>query len=239
MTGKAKTFLAGALLTGCVASGPSGSVDGGASGYPPLAREVPRALVADVGEFAAPQEVLLPATDRWPRTFPDAGPFYALAQISPLVFPVGVLRSTDRLDSVGYGLGAPAGWRLPLTNAFSLGFELQAELSEHKNPSADVKAHYTRTGGAVRATFNLDRSLRPFGVAGGGLYEVQFNDVPARFHLSGAGMFLGGGVDYVYLDRLTIRGEMTLHLWSAAEKGSGGSGQAAMLCIGGGAAFSF
>jgi hypothetical protein len=239
MTGTAKAFLAGALAAGCVASGPSGSVDVGASGYPPLARDIPQALVADVGEFAVPQEVLLPATDRWPRTFPDAGPFYVLAQFSPLVFPVGVLRGTDRLDGVGYGLGALAGWRLPLTNAFSLGFEVQGELSEHKNPSAGVKAHHTRLGGAVRATFNLDRNLRPFGVAGGGEYEVQFNEIPGSFHLAGPGVFLGGGVDYVHLDRLAIRGEMTLHLWNAAEKGSGASGQAAMLFIGAGAAFSF
>lgn len=239
MTGKAKAFLTGALLTGCVASGPSGSLDGGASGYPPLAREIPRALVADMGEFATPQVVLLPATDRWPRTFPDAGPFYALAQLSPLVFPVGVLKETDRLDGVGFGLGALAGWRLPLTNAFSLGFEVQTELSEHKNPSAGVKAHHTRWGGAVRATFNIDRNLRPFGVAGGGQYEVQFNEVPSSFHFAGQGIFLGGGVDYVYLDQLTIRGEMTLHLWNATEKGSGVSGQAAMLFIGAGAAFSF
>ena len=234
-------IVAAAALMGCVATGPEGSVAGGdlrASAYPPLAVEVPGLLTSEAGDSVTPQVVSLPPGDGWPRLLPDAGPFYALAQFSPYVGQFGVLADWDRADA-GYGLGALFGYRLPLNNAFALGLEVQYEFSEHKNPSAGVDAHHTRYGGAVRATFNFDRKLRPFGVVGGGEYRMEFDSVDPKFFLRGLGVFLGGGVDYVHSGQLAIRGEMTIHIWDAAEIGYDKGGTATTLFLGAGAAFSF
>ncbi len=257
MVREAKTFLAAAVLSGCAAVRPAGFVEvardrvsapGGpgrllsqavpGSWYLPLAGEIAGRLASDMGDFEIPEEVSLPPMDRWPRTFADAGPFYALAQFSPLVAPLGVLKENGRADA-GYGIGALFGYKLPLSNALALGLEVQTELSEHVNPSSDVKAHQTRTGFAVRVMFRFDEVLRPFGVAGIGQYDMEFDSVDPSFFLSGLGVFMGGGVDYVQSDRLTIRGEMTLHIWDAAEKGSGNGGVAQTLFLGAGAAFTF
>ncbi len=255
MVREAQGFLAAAAVSGCIlAAGcaavrPTGFVDSigastpggpGRSWYPPPAGEVASRLASETSDLdtPAPEEVSLPPMESWPRTFADAGPFYALGQFSPLVAPLGVLKESGRADA-GYGIGALFGYKLPLSNALALGLEVQIEFSEHLNPSSDVKAHQTRTCGAVRAMFRFDEELRPFGVVGGGRYSMTFDSVSSDFHLFGLGMFLGGGVDYVQSDRLTIRGEMTLHIWDAAEKGSGNGGVAQVLFLGAGAAFTF
>ena len=248
MTRKVEGILAAAatvvsaMACGCASVWPEGSTvrgDGRALACPPLARGAACLLASDLGESEAPQEVSLPPMDRWPRIFADAGPFYALGQFSPLVVPMGDLAANDRVD-LGYGVGVAFGYRLPLTNVLAVGVEAQFEFSEHTNVSADVAAHQSRIGAAVRVIFKFDENLRPFGVVGGGQYEMKFDSVPSRFHLSGPGLLLGGGADYIYLEQLTIRGELTYHLWDAAEKGDTSKGGTAQtLCLGVGAAYSF
>ena len=197
-----------------------------------LARALPAAPEAE------PEIAHLPPLKSWPRYLRSEGPLYALFQLSPLVAQLGIVKDAKRADS-GTGIGLVFGYRKPLGGANSLGFEFIYETSQHHNESSDVPATATRLLGGVRWSFRMDERLVPFALAGGGLYELTFDGLDPKFGLSGLGFMIGGGVDFSPSARFALRAELALHIWDAAEKGSGAGGMAETLTLGLGAAVSF
>jgi hypothetical protein len=150
---------------------------------------------------------------------------------------MGVLSDQERADS-GFGLGLVGGYRFPMSGARSLGVELGYEWSGHTNPTSHVDAKATRLTAQARLSFNADENLVPFAVAGGGLYSLEFDKLASEYDLSGLGLLMGGGAEYVHASGFFARAELGLHIWDAAEE-SGAGGVAETLTLSLGAAYSF
>lgn len=193
---------------------------------------------ADGDESVEIQDVYLPALSSWPRSLRAKGPVYALVQVNPFVGQFGVLADYERADT-GFGFGIVGGYRKPMSGAKALALEGIFERSSHTNESSDVDATATRLIAAARLNMKMDEKLTPFVVAGGGRYKLEFDGLDSRFNLSGLGVMFGGGIDYAPKTNFSVRAEMNLHIWDAAEEGSGGGGMAETLTLGFGAAVSF
>jgi opacity protein-like surface antigen len=180
----------------------------------------------------------LPPLERWPRTMWLGGAAYALVQLNPYVAQLGVLSEYERADS-GLGFGVVAGYRVPMSNAKALGFELAYERSGHTNEDAAVDATATRLVVAARLNLKMDEKFTPFAVAGAGIYKLEFDGMDPKFNLSGPGVMIGGGVDYSPKSNFSFRAELGMHIWAAEEEGTGHGGTAETLAIGLGASVSF
>lgn len=204
---------------------------------PPGTAELPSALAA-VTDVEV-EIVDLPVLSSWPRSLRAEGPTYALFQFSPYVGQFGVLKDYSRADS-GVGIGFVGGYRKPLSGAKALAIEVSYGWSFHTNESSEVDATATRLIGAARLNMRMDQKLTPFAVAGGGIYKLEFDGLDEKFNLSGLGVMFGGGVDYAPKTSFSVRAELGLHIWDAAEESaSGGGGSATTLMLGIGAALSF
>jgi opacity protein-like surface antigen len=210
--------------------------DTGPAFRPDTAR-VSMALAAADRDEDAPV-LQLPPLERWPRTMWLGGAAYALVQLNPYVAQLGVLSQYERADS-GLGFGVLAGYRLPMSNAKALGFELAYERSGHTNEDAGVDATATRLVAAARLNMRMDEKLTPFAVAGAGIYKLEFDGIDPRYNLSGLGLMIGGGVDYSPKSSFSLRAELGIHIWAAEEEGTAHGGTAETLAIGLGASVSF
>lgn len=184
-----------------------------------------------------PVIVDLPPLAKWPRYLRSSGPLYGLVQLSPYVGQFGAPADAGRADS-GMGYGAVLGYRVPLSGANTLGFELIYETSSHNNEASGVDASATRIVAGLRASFKMDERMVPFIVAGVGQYSLKFDTLDPKFNLSGLGVMLGAGLNISPSPRFSFRVEVALHLWDAAEE-SGNGGLAETLAVALGTAFSF
>jgi opacity protein-like surface antigen len=184
-----------------------------------------------------PVIVDLPPLAKWPRYLRSSGPLYGLVQLSPYVGQFGAPADAGRADA-GMGFGAVFGYRVPLSGAKTLGFELMYEASSHNNEASGVDANATRIVAGLRANFKMDERTVPFVVAGVGQYSLEFEGLDPKFNLSGLGVMFGGGVNISPSPRFSFRAEVALHLWDAAEE-SGNGGLAGTLAVMLGTAFSF
>jgi opacity protein-like surface antigen len=197
---------------------------------------VSRVLASADGIDDAPV-LALPPLEKWPRTMWQGGAVYAAVQLAPYVGQFGVIAERDRADT-GNGVGIVAGYRSPLTGSASLGFEIIVEQSSHRNDAAATDATATRALAGVRFSTKMDEKLNPFVMAGGGIYSLAFDGLDTKYHLSGLGFAIGGGVEYAPNPTFTLRAEIDAHVWAAAEE-SGHGGVAETLTFGLGAGVSF
>jgi opacity protein-like surface antigen len=184
-----------------------------------------------------PVVIELPSLGPSPRYLRSSGPFYAQFQLSPYVGQFGILADAERADS-GVGYGAVFGYRIPVAGANALGIEFIYESSRHHNDASDVDARATRAVAGMRMSFRMDERVVPFGVAGVGSYKLEFDGLDPTFNLSGLGVMLGGGLNFAPSSRFSLRTELALHIWDAAQE-SGAGGTAETLTLGLGAALSF
>ncbi len=240
-------MLAAVLVSGCSRLAATGLVCGPAGRGPPgRATDVlPPGGLSVSSALAGASEVEakfvdLPPVSGWPRPLRAKGPVYALVEFHPYVGQLGVLSETRRADA-GTGFGIVAGYRLPMANAKTLGFELNYEWSDHTNEAAGggVDATAKRVVAAARLNMRMDEKLTPFAVAGAGIYKLEFDGMDPTYNLSGLGVMMGGGVDYSPSPSFSIRAELGLHIWAAGEEASDHGGTAETLTLGLGAAVSF
>jgi opacity protein-like surface antigen len=184
-----------------------------------------------------PVIVDLPPLKNWPRYLRSAGPLYGLVQLSPYVGQFGVPADTGRAGA-GIGFGLVFGYRIPFSSTNALGIEVMYESSKHDNDASRVDARAKRLVVGARANFKMDERLVPFAVAGLGRYSLEFDGLDPKYDLSGMGVMFGGGVSFSPKPRLSVRAELNLHLWDAAEA-SGNGGGAQTLALSFGTAFSF
>ena len=190
------------------------------------------------GDEIEPVIADLPDLEKWPRYLRAEGPLYGLVQFSPYVGQFGTPADAKRADS-GMGYGLTVGYRVPFSGASALGFEFIYESSGHRNEASDVDARATRIVAGARLSLKMDEKIVPFAVAGLGSYSLKFDGLDSEYDLSGLGVMIGGGINVSPSPRFSFRSELALHLWDAAEEGSGHGGMAETLALALGAAFSF
>ena len=210
-------------------------ISGGAAASPQGMSGVTNSLAG--ASVVQPVVVDLPPLNKWPRYLRSSGPFYGLVQLSPYVGQFGVPADAGRADA-GLGFGLVFGYRVPFSSTNALGFELMYESSSHQNDVSRVDASAKRIVAGVRANFKMDERMVPFAVAGLGKYTLKFDGLDPKYNLSGMGVMFGGGVSFSPKPRLSLRAELALHLWDAAEE-SGHGGFAQTLALALGTAFSF
>ncbi len=235
--GNTPVLAAFLIAAGCSGPGSYLATIGSGSALPASTTSPALLLPAAEPEGPQPHTFELPSLGRWPLSFGGRGPVYVLAQLSPYVGQLGVLAEARRADT-GTGFGAAFGYRVPLTGARSLGFELICETSSHWNEASDVDGTANRISAGARLSFRADQRVVPFAVAGAGYYELRFKDLGFGTELAGPGLLVGGGVDYVPVKAFTVRLEMNVHVWDAADD-YGHGGVAATITIGLGAGTSF
>ena len=229
--------LAAFFLAGCFGRESHLSAAGAGDALPATTTSPALLLLAAEQEGPELHAFDLPPLGRWPLSFGGRGPVYAFVQLAPYVGQLGVLAEARRADT-GTGFGATFGYRVPLTGARSLGFELICETSSHHNEASDVDGRANRISAGARLSFRADQRIVPFAVAGAGYYELRFEDLGFGTELAGPGLLVGGGVDYVPVKAFTVRLEMNVHVWDAADD-YGHGGVAATITIGLGAGTSF
>ncbi len=227
--------LATAVAAGCSAVVPADLALPGGSASPEGASAAAR-LVA--GAMDVERVVLVaPPVERWPRAMRGAGPFYLLVQASPYVGHFGVTAEGNRADA-GTGFGAVVGRRTVRGMSRMTGFEAFFESSGHYNPHSGVDGTATRAGIGLAVSFRPDEKLQPFVLAGAGYYMLRFEELDPKFDITGPGGYLGGGLDIVAARRFTVRAELRVHVWSAADgSGSGGVAGTTTFALGVATAF--
>ena len=224
-----------AMLNGCASSLAVDAAAGNRIAMPdPVAA---MALLASADDLDDAPLVVLPPAPKWPRTLQPNGSNYVMVQFVPYVGQFGVLADYDRADT-GQGMSISAGRRIPLAGGTALGIEIDYETSDHFSPSSGVDAAATRLAVAARLSMKMDTKVIPFALAGGGIYALDYEVLDPRYDLSGLGIVLGGGTDFVPTPALTLRVELVAHIWAAAEE-SGSGGTATTLCLGFGVGSSF
>jgi len=234
-----KTLLAATcallLLTGCASSLVSFPPRPTAAAIADVPSTADALLAADSVE---PEIVALPPLPRWPILMRTAGPFYTHVMLAPLVIQTGILADARRADA-GAGVSFAFGMVLFTGGTTMLGLEGVFGQSSHYNPTSEVDGTASRQCVAGRLLMGGDQARHPFVVAGVGSYALAFDGLDDRFDLSGIGVYAGGGVDFVTTRNLSVRVDGEVHIWDAAESGSGNGGVAGTVRIGVGAALSF
>jgi len=227
-------LAATSLLVGCVGQGLRETELAPASFAPAVAASVADVMAADIMD---PTYLDLPSGDRWPRTMRGGGPLVATVTFAPYVGMLGTLADIDRADD-GSGFGVAFSWRLAVSASSSLDVGAGFETSSHTSPATGLDATATRT--CLRATLSLNKGskLQPFVAGGAGAYALDFDGLASEFAFSGAGGFVGGGVEYVPTGGVAVRFDVALHAWDAAD-GSGGGGVTETLVVALGASLGF
>jgi hypothetical protein len=238
----AALVLAGCSGTAFVQPGPKGDAvfpEGAvrASSLLP-ARGRSRFRPAEVTEVEEDLPVLrLPTLERWPRTMRQSGAAYALVQLNPYVGQLGVLAEGKRADA-GMGYGLVCGYRFKVRGTTAFGLEIAHEASNHTNEVSGTEARAKCTGMGLRASLRADENLSPFVAVGVGGYSLDSIELPPEYDLSGAGVTVRSGAEYSPSRRFSVRTELSVGVWEAADE-VGGKGLAATVTIGVGAAVSF